>query len=92
MDKVIETAKELRALFDETPEMKEYIKLKEIYEKDQTLSKMRNDIARLESEGKIEEKKNLVEIYNSHPLVSNFNLAKEEVYNLLQTVKQILSD
>ena len=31
MDKVIEKAKELKAALDETPEMKEYLKHKDLY-------------------------------------------------------------
>lgn len=92
MDKVVEKAKELRKLINDTPEMQEYLKLKELYENDESLRQMRNDIARLENENKSEEKKNLLEIYNSHPLVSNFNSAKEEVFSLLETIKEILSD
>lgn len=92
MDKVIETSKELRQLIDEIPEVKEYLKLKELFENDETLKQLRSDIARLEKEGKREEKNNLLEIYNSHPLVNNFNIAKEEITNILQTIKQILSD
>lgn len=92
MDNVIEIARDLRSRIDELPEVKEYQKLKELYENDAELKQMRSGIARLESENKIEEKKNLLEIYNSHPLVNNFNAAKEEVTNLLQMIKQILSD
>ena len=45
MDKVIEKAKELKAALDETPEMKEYLKYKDLYEFAEVvpLSALKND-------------------------------------------------
>ena len=51
---------------------------------------MRRDIARLKNEGKEEERNNLLNIYNNHPLVNNYNLAKEEVKAILQTIRDII--
>ncbi len=92
MDKILETTKELSRVIRELPEVQEYLELKNLYENEQNLAEMRREIARLESEGKIEEKKNLMDIYDSHPLVCNFNEAKQEVRNILETIKEILSD
>lgn len=92
MDKIIESAKELSTSIKELPEVQEYLKLKNLFEKDENLAQMRRNIAYLESEGKLEEKKNLLEVYNSHPLVSNYYSSKEEVRNILETIKEILSD
>lgn len=92
MDKVLEKAKELRSEIELLPEYQEYMKLKDIFEKDEHLKNMREEIARLASENKKEERDNLLQIYNSHPLVNNFNIAKEEMKNLLETIKEILSD
>ena len=92
MDKVIESAKALREEIDNLPEMKEYMLLKKLYEDNDELKEMRQNIAKLEQEGKLEEKKNLIAIYESHPIVNNFNLAKEEIKSILETIKDILSD
>lgn len=92
MDKVIESAKALREEIDNLPEMKEYKLLKKLYEDNDELKEMRQNIAKLEQEGKSEEKKNLIAIYESHPIVNNFNLAKEEIKSILETIKDILSD
>ena len=92
MDKVVETAKELSREIRELPEIQEYLKLKNLFENDENLAQMRRDIARLESEGKSEEKKNLLAIYNEHPLVSNYYSMKEEVRNILETIKEIISE
>ena len=90
MDKIIEEAKSLREDIDSLPEIKEYYSLKELYENDQTLKEMRRDIARLKSEGKEEERNNLLQIYNSHPLVNNYEMAKEEAEHILLVIKNII--
>ncbi len=90
MDKIIEEAKSLRDDIDSLPEIKEYYRLKELYENDQTLKEMRRDIARLKSEGKEEERNNLLQIYNSHPLVNNYEMAKEEAERILLVIKNII--
>ena len=90
MDKIIQLAKELRKEIDDLPEMKEYLKLKQLLEDNRELKNMRSDIARLTNEGKLKERDNLLSIYNSHPLVNNFYLAKEEIKTILQTIKNII--
>ena len=90
MDEVIEVSKKLKESLLELPEIKEYLKLKDLYEKDESLKQMRRDIARLKNEGKEEERNNLLNIYNNHPLVNNYNLAKEEVKEILQTIRDII--
>ncbi len=90
MNKVIETAKKLKESLLELPEFKEYLNLKDLYEKDESLKQMRLDIARLKKEGKEEERNNLIAIYNNHPLVNNYNIAKEEVKEILQAIKDMI--
>ena len=92
MDKIIELVKEIRNEINELPEIKEYLKLKALLESDKELAEMRQNIARLASEHKESERKNLLEIYNSHPLVNNFNIVKEEAYKILLEIKNELSD
>ena len=91
MDKIIEEAKSLRSDIDSLPEIQEYYRLKELMEKDEELSRLRKEIARLAKEGKTEERKNLLEIYNSHPLVNNYNIAMEEAKSILRAVKDIIN-
>ena len=90
MDRVIEEAKKLRQDIDNLPEVIEYYRLKELIENDSELSEMRKNLARLKKEGKEEERNNLLKIYNSHPLVNNFYLAKQEVQSILLTIKNII--
>ena len=91
MDKIIEEAKSLRNDIDSLPEIQEYYRLKELIENDKELSRLRIEIARLANEGKTEERKNLLEIYNSHPLVNNYNIAMEEAKSILRAIKDIIN-
>ena len=91
MDKIIEEAKSLRNDIDSLPEIQEYYRLRDLMENDKDLSRLRIEIARLANEGKLEERKNLLEIYNSHPLVNNYNIAMEEAKSILRTIKDIIN-
>jgi cell fate (sporulation/competence/biofilm development) regulator YmcA (YheA/YmcA/DUF963 family) len=91
MDKIIEEVKSLRNDIDSLPEIQEYYRLRELMEKDEELSRLRKEIARLTSEGKTEERKNLLAIYNSHPLVNNYNIAMEEAKSILRAIKDIIN-
>ena len=90
MDKVLEKAKELKALIDETPEMKEYLRNKELLENDKDVYELKQNIANLKAQGKMLEAKNLEELYNRHPLVNNFEVSKEALYELLKTIQTII--
>ncbi len=92
MNKTDEALKNLSEELYKLPEIKEFLQLKEALEKDESLKSMRQDIARLASEGKKLEHDNLIKVYNSHPLVSNYSIARDEVVTLLTQIKDILSD
>lgn len=90
MDKLIEEVKSLREDIDNLPEIKEYYRLRDLYENDIGLKAMRENIARLKAEGKEFERSNLLNIYNRHPLVNNYNIAKEEAERILRVIKDII--
>ena len=90
MDKVIEAATKLSTAIEELPEVQEYLRLKSLLEQNEELKEMRTNIARLTNEGKLEERDNLIKIYNSNPLVSNFEISRKEVEQILLQVKNIL--
>ena len=91
MDKILEEAKSLRKDIDSLPEIQEYYRLKTLMENDEELRRLRTEIARLAKEGKVEEKKNLLAIYNANPLVNNYNVAMEEAKSILRAVKDIIN-
>lgn len=90
MDKILELTKELKEEINKLPEMQEYLRLKELLEKDNELADLRKEMARLANVGKIKERDNLLKIYNSHPLVNNYYAAKEEIEKILNTIKTII--
>ena len=90
MNEIILEAKKLRDNIDELPEIKEYYRLKQLYENDWELKKMRTEIARLKSLNKEEERNNLLAIYNKHPLVNNYEVAKQEAMSVLLTIQNII--
>ncbi len=90
MDNVIEAATKLSTAIEELPEVQEYLRLKSLLEQNEELKEMRTNIARLTNEGKLEERDNLIKIYNSNPLVSNFEISRKEVEQILLQVKNIL--
>ena len=82
----------LKKEIDDLPLIQEYKSLKEVVENDEELKRMRQEIARLTNEEKYEERDALLEIYNAHPIINNFNQIKEEVKELLSQIKDIISD
>ena len=90
MDKIVQEAKSLREEIDSLPSVKEYYRLKSLYEADEELAEMRKEIARLKKEGKEEERKNLLAVYQNHPLVNNYEAAKQEVESLLLVIKNLI--
>ncbi|MCQ2776725.1 MAG: YlbF family regulator [Bacilli bacterium] len=91
MDKVIEKAIELSGEIKNMPEIVEFLRLKGLMEEDKELKELRNNIARLTEENKLEERDNLLKIYNSNPLVNNYEVARENALALLRTVKNVLN-
>lgn len=92
MDKVLEVAQELRDALDNTPEFQEYYRLKDAIENDPELMRMRKEINFLASKNMVEECNNLTRVYNSHPIVQNYNQIKEEISQTLLMIKSQLSD
>ena len=90
MDKVIEKAKELRLVIEETLEYQEYMKNKTLLENNEDVIALKHDIANLKAKGKLEEATNLEKLYNSHPLVNNYEVSKDALYSLLKTIESII--
>ena len=90
MDKVLKKAKELRLAIEETNEYKEYIKNKNSLENNKDVLELKENIANLKAKGKLTEAKNLESIYNNHPLVNNYEVSKEALYELLKTIESII--
>ena len=90
MDKVVEKAKELKVAIDETPEMKEYLKYKELYENSEDVIELKHNIANLKAKGKLTEANNLQALYDNHPIVVNYQASKDALYELLKTILSLI--
>lgn len=90
MNNVENSLIELKSKLDQLPLIEEFLRLKEVMENDEELKTMRQEIARLKAENKSEEHDVLLEIYNSNPIIVNYNLLREDVKNLLGEIKNIL--
>ena len=90
MDKVLEKAKELRAAIEETAEFQEYMKNKELLENSGDVLELKHNIANLRAKGKLQEANNLEGLYNNHPLVNNYEVSKEALFQLLKTIESII--
>lgn len=90
MNKVIEKAEELRQEILLLPEVKEYLRLKEVIENNEELRGLREEIAHLANDKKMKERDNLLAIYKAHPLVVNYEQSREEVMEILNTIRDIL--
>ena len=91
-DELEQKLQSLKTELDNSPVIQEYLSLKEVLENNEELKKMRDEIARLTNENKLEERDALLAIYNAHPIVINYEQAREEIVNLLCQIKDILSD
>ena len=90
MDKILEKAQELRAAIEETAEYQEYMKNKQLLENSVDVIELKHNIANLSAKGKLKEASNLEELYNKHPLVNNYEVSKEALYQLLKTIESII--
>ena len=89
MSDVIELSKELRKELDNNPTIIEYHRYKDLVENDKELIILRNEIKK--SVNDLEKRKNLLEQYNSSPIVSNYNILKEEVRLILKEISDIIN-
>ncbi|MDY4849358.1 MAG: YlbF family regulator [Bacilli bacterium] len=90
MDKIISKAQEIASLLKQEPLIEEFLKVKKIYENDEYLLSLRQEIAKLKSENKEEERQNLIKVYESHPIVNNYYFLLDEVNNFLFEIKNAL--
>lgn len=88
MDKVFEIAKKLNAELKELPEIKEYLYLKSLYDKDK---KVQSLIKKMDEPAiKQEEYDRLMKEYVANPLVNNYLQARQEAIDIINTIKDLI--
>ena len=91
MSDPIEIAKELKEEILKDPLIVEYLRIKRLYESDEEISSLKQDIALAKAHHNDELHKELLAKYNSHPLVVNYNVLKDEVNDYLLEISKIVN-
>ena len=89
MDKAIELAYELKKEIDALPLFQEYKRIKELVDNSAELKELKQEIAKNSTNPSL--KKKLIDKYNSHPLVVNYNELKNEVKDYLYEICEIIN-
>ena len=91
MDKILELSEELKAELDKLPLFQEYKALKKELDHSEEIKELKKQIVRAKNENRLDDHKALLSQYESHPLVSNFNIIELEVKNYLKEITEILN-
>ena len=87
MDKVIELTYELKKELDSLPLFQEYKRVKTLLDSSTDLKELKAKIVKADSKSK----KQLLDEYNTHPLVVNYKQLEEEVRVYLQEICEIIN-
>ena len=91
MDRVLELTQELKDELDKLPLFQEYKSLRKEIDESSDLQELKKQIVRAKNENRLEDHKKLLQEYNYHPLIVNFNIIEEEVKNYLSQISEILN-
>lgn len=89
MSDVIELSKELKKELDNLPLIIEYKRYKELVDNSSELKLLKAEITKSINEPT--KHKELLDRYNSHPLVANYTSLKKEVSELLKEITEIIN-
>ena len=91
MNKIIELAKELKAELDNLPLFQEYKRIKDLVDLSTEIEELKRKIALAKIHENNEEHQRLLDEYNNHPLIVNYNSLKNEVYDYLKQISEIVN-
>ena len=91
MDKTLEIAQELKKELDNLPLFIEYKRVKNLVENSNELEDLKKSIALAKLHHEDEEHKRLLNEYNNHPLIVNYDALKNEVYDYLSQISEIVN-
>lgn len=91
MNDAIELAKELKDEILKEPLVVEYFRIKHLVESNEEINSLKRDIALAKAHQEDKLHKELLNKYNSHPLVVNYNTLKEEVNEYLSEISKIVN-
>ena len=91
MNDPIELAKELKEEILKDPLVVEYLRVKKLYESNDEINQLKRDIALAKAHHNDGLHKELLDKFNSHPLVVNYNFLKAEVNEYLLEISKIVN-
>ena len=91
MDKPIELAHELKKELDSLPLFIEYKRVKSLVDNSEELKQLKKNIALSKSKGDNARHKQLLDTYNNHPLIQNYECLKTDVASYLKEVSEIIN-
>ena len=91
MDKVLELAQELKAELDNTPLFQEYKRIKGLLDSSDEIEDLKRQIALAKIHHEDDKHIHLLDEYNNHPLVVNYESLKNEVYDYLHQISEIVN-
>ncbi len=91
MNESIKLAKELKEELLKEPLIAEYLRVKELVDKDEEINLLKKDIALAKAHKNDKLHQELLSRYNNHPLVVNYNVLKEEVNEYLLEISKIVN-
>lgn len=91
MDKILTLTKELKDLIEETDLVKEYRRVEALYKSNQELLDLSKAIKEAEDNKNEALRQQLVKTFNSNPLVKNYMSLKEDVFDYLKEITDIIN-
>lgn len=91
MNNIEEVTSLLKKELDDTPLIKEYKSLKEIISNSEEIKELKKQIIRSKNEGRNSDHTFLLEKYNNHPLIVNFENIKSELNEYLKELVSVIN-
>ena len=91
MSKPIEIARELKIEIEKDPLIIEYRRIKSLVDSNDELNNLKREIALAKTHQDDSLHKKLLDQYNNHPLIINYNVLNQEVSDYLASISQIVN-
>ena len=91
MDKILELTTQLKEEIDNLPLFQEYLRVKQLINESEEIEGLKKEIALAKIHHDDERHKELLDQYNSHPLIVNYESLKAEVYDYLKHISEIVN-
>ena len=91
MDSIQEKTIELKELIEKEPLVQEYRRVESLYRNNEEVKQILKDIDKAIKNKDETKRKELIERFNSHPLVTNYMNLKEEVHEFLKEISNSLN-